>query len=89
MVRLARGGRGARRPARELVEYGRTVIAAEARAIGAVTLGDAFAEAVRWVLDCKGRVVVTGMGKPGFVAQKISATLASTGTPSLLSLIHI
>jgi arabinose-5-phosphate isomerase len=35
------------------------------------------------VLGCKGRVVITGMGKPGFVAQKISATLASTGTPSL------
>jgi arabinose-5-phosphate isomerase len=35
------------------------------------------------VLACPGRVVVTGMGKPGFIAQKISATFASTGTPSL------
>jgi arabinose-5-phosphate isomerase len=59
------------------------VVAAEARAIAAVALGDAFARAVEWILGCKGRVVVTGMGKPGFVAQKISATLASTGTPSL------
>src|SRR5512138_2326318 len=77
--------RRAAAPAREkeLVEYGRTVMAAEARAIAAVTLGDAFAEAVRWILGCKGRVVITGMGKPGFIAQKISATLASTGTPSL------
>jgi len=58
-------------------------MSAEARAIGAVPLDESFAEAVRWVLGCKGRVVVTGMGKPGFVAQKISATLASTGTPSL------
>jgi arabinose-5-phosphate isomerase len=65
------------------VEYGASVLAAEARAIAAVTLGDAFAEAVRWILECKGRVVITGMGKPGFIAQKISATLASTGTPSL------
>jgi arabinose-5-phosphate isomerase len=75
-----------RRPAksdRDLVEYGRTVLAAESRAIGAVGLDDRFAEAVRAILECKGRVVVTGMGKPGFVAQKISATLASTGTPSL------
>ncbi len=56
---------------------------AEARAIGAVVLDDRFARAVEWVLACTGRVVVTGMGKPGFVAQKISATLASTGTPSL------
>jgi arabinose-5-phosphate isomerase len=35
------------------------------------------------VLACTGRVVVTGMGKPGFIAQKLSATFASTGTPSL------
>jgi arabinose-5-phosphate isomerase len=83
VVRLK--GRAARPPrrARDLVEYGRTVVAAEARAIGAVQLGAAFAKAVEWILGCKGRVVVTGMGKPGFVAQKISATLASTGTPSL------
>jgi arabinose-5-phosphate isomerase len=75
----------ARKPssAKALVEYGRTVLAAEAGAIGRVHLGEPFAEAVRWILGCKGRVVVTGMGKPGFVAQKISATLASTGTPSL------
>ena len=69
--------------AKALVDYGKTVLAAEAGAIGRVVLGESFAEAVRWILDCKGRVVVTGMGKPGFVAQKISATLASTGTPSL------
>lgn len=42
-----------------------------------------FEEAVRLILKIKGRVIVTGMGKPGFIAQKISATLASTGTPSL------
>lgn len=42
-----------------------------------------FEEAVRLILKAKGRVIVTGMGKPGFIAQKISATLASTGTPSL------
>src|SRR5512138_3030607 len=77
--------RRAAAPAREkeLVEQGRQVLAAEAAAIQPVRLDDAFAEAVRWILDCRGRVVVTGMGKPGFVAQKISATLASTGTPSL------
>src|SRR5512140_1623632 len=68
---------------RDLIESGRTVIAAEASAIAAVPLTRSFAQAVRWILGCRGRVVVTGMGKPGFVAQKISATLASTGTPSL------
>ena len=72
----------ARSSDRSLLDYGRTVLDAEARAIAAVRLDERFAEAVRWVLDCPGRVVVTGMGKPGFVAQKISATLASTGTPS-------
>jgi arabinose-5-phosphate isomerase len=69
-------------PNRDLVAYGRTVLVAEARAIEAVVLGDGFADTVRAILGCKGRVVVTGMGKPGFVAQKISATLASTGIPS-------
>ncbi|HSN14335.1 MAG TPA: KpsF/GutQ family sugar-phosphate isomerase, partial [Anaeromyxobacteraceae bacterium] len=72
-----------RRNGGELVAYGQQVVSAEARAIGGVRLGAPFAQAVEWILGCKGRVVVTGMGKPGFVAQKISATLASTGTPSL------
>jgi arabinose-5-phosphate isomerase len=65
-----------------LVDYGCTVLTAEAAAISRVRLGEPFARAVEWILGCAGRVVVTGMGKPGFVAQKISATLASTGTPS-------
>ena len=42
-----------------------------------------FVKACELILKSKGRVVVTGMGKPGFIAQKVSATLASTGTPSL------
>lgn len=42
-----------------------------------------FEKAVNAVYSTKGRVIVTGMGKPGFIAQKISATLSSTGTPSL------
>ena len=42
-----------------------------------------FEKACALILHCNGRVVVTGMGKPGFIAQKISATLSSTGTPSL------
>jgi arabinose-5-phosphate isomerase len=42
-----------------------------------------FAKIVSLMAKNKGRVVVTGMGKPGFIAQKISATLSSTGTPSL------
>ncbi len=82
-LQRARPRRAAPGRVKDLVEQGRTVLAAEAAAIAAVKLEESFAEAVRAILDCKGRVVVTGMGKPGFVAQKISATLASTGTPSL------
>ena len=45
--------------------------------------GDAFATAVQWMLACRGRVVVMGMGKSGHVGRKIAATLASTGTPAM------
>ncbi|WP_298233141.1 KpsF/GutQ family sugar-phosphate isomerase [uncultured Azohydromonas sp.] len=48
-----------------------------------VQRGDAFAHAVRLMLDCRGRVVVMGMGKSGHVGRKIAATLASTGTPAM------
>jgi arabinose-5-phosphate isomerase len=82
VVRLPPKQAKARRRERELVEYGRTVIAAEAATLSLLALDARFATAVEWMLACRGRVVVTGMGKPGFIAQKISATLASTGTPS-------
>lgn len=42
-----------------------------------------FERVVNAICRIKGRIIVTGMGKPGFIAQKISATLSSTGTPSL------
>jgi arabinose-5-phosphate isomerase len=45
--------------------------------------GDSFAQAVKTMLDCSGRVVVMGMGKSGHVGRKIAATLASTGTPAM------
>jgi arabinose-5-phosphate isomerase len=45
--------------------------------------GDSFAAAVHAVLQCRGRVVVMGMGKSGHVGRKIAATLASTGTPAM------
>ena len=43
-------------------------------------LGDAFDQAVEWVLGCKGRVVCCGVGKSGHIARKTSGTLSSTGT---------
>jgi arabinose-5-phosphate isomerase len=75
--------RGASARRKALVAYGRMVLDTEARAIGALRLDERFATAVEWILACKGQVVLTGIGKPGFVAQKISATLASTGTHSI------
>ncbi len=67
------------------VEYGRQVLEVEEHAIRKVreALGSGFNDAVALLLGCTGRVVVTGMGKAGIIATKISATLASTGTPSL------
>lgn len=64
---------------------GLEVLRLEAEALRALSerLGPSFQEACRRVLDCRGRVVVTGMGKAGLIGQKVSATLASTGTPSL------
>jgi arabinose-5-phosphate isomerase len=62
----------------------RDVLAIEAKAIGdvAARLGDAFVRAVELILDCRGRVVVCGIGKSGHVGRKLAATLASTGTPA-------
>ena len=45
-------------------------------------VGNQFERAVQLLLDCRGRVIVTGMGKSGIICRKISATLASTGTPA-------
>ena len=45
-------------------------------------IGKDFETVVQWLADCKGRVILTGMGKPGFIARKIAATMASTGTPT-------
>jgi arabinose-5-phosphate isomerase len=61
------------------------VIRAEARTIAGLEalLGPSFERAVDLVLACQGMVVVTGMGKAGLIGAKVSATLASTGTPSL------
>src|SRR2546423_3538264 len=72
-------------PKQDIVDYAREVIRAEAEALAKLParLNGNFASAVEMVLACTGRIVVTGMGKPGFIAQKTSATFASTGTPSL------
>jgi arabinose-5-phosphate isomerase len=66
-------------------ETARKVLETEAEAIRELIprLDESFDRAVELLLGCSGRVVVTGMGKSGIIAQKISATLSSIGTPSL------
>ena len=58
------------------------ILAKEAEAISAVTVTDAFEEAVNILLNCRGKVVTTGIGKAGYIAHKFAATLSSTGTPA-------
>ncbi len=66
------------------LDYARKVIEAEAEAIRSVTsiVDASFAEAVRMIYNCSGSCIVSGIGKAGLIGRKISATLASTGTPS-------
>lgn len=74
-------------PARDRrLELAAEVIRIEARTIAGLEerLDGRFVEAVERIIACTGQVVVTGMGKAGLVGAKISATLASTGTPSIL-----
>jgi len=70
--------------ANEDLTYAREVVHLEIEALEGLLerLGEAFQRAVDAVYKCRGRVIVTGVGKAGIIGQKISATLASTGTPS-------
>jgi len=71
-------------PATRALDLAREVLRIEAREVEAlaVRLDDCFTHAVALMLECVGRVVVSGMGKSGHVGRKIASTLASTGTPS-------
>ena len=66
------------------IALARQVLETEAAAILALVdrLDERFERAVRLLLDCRGRVIVTGMGKSGIICRKIAATLSSTGTPA-------
>lgn len=67
-----------------VIRLAKEVLRIEARAISRLRskIGKDFETVVQWMADCKGRVILTGMGKPGFIARKIAATMASTGTPT-------
>ena len=70
--------------AEHFLELARGVLDIEADAVRALKgrLGEAFLRAHRMMLETRGRVVVTGMGKSGHIGRKIASTLASTGTPA-------
>lgn len=65
-------------------QLGLAVIETEAKAVFELTkrIDQHFENACQLLLACKGRVVVTGMGKSGHIARKIAATFSSTGTPA-------
>ncbi len=67
------------------IAIGRRVVSIEAAAVAALEerIGEEFARAVEMIFNCRGRVVVTGIGKSGIVGKKIAATLSSTGTPAI------
>ena len=68
----------------EIIETGIQCLRDESQAILDLIprMGEEFEQAVRLILECRGKVIVTGVGKSGHVGSKIAATLASTGTPS-------
>ncbi|MCK5395108.1 MAG: SIS domain-containing protein, partial [Gammaproteobacteria bacterium] len=65
-------------------QLGREVIATELAEISALEtrIDENFSRACELLLNCKGRIVITGMGKSGHIGGKIAATLASTGSPA-------
>jgi arabinose-5-phosphate isomerase len=60
----------------------RAILEAEAEAIRAIKLDNNFLRAVQILKSCKGKVITTGMGKVGVIANKLATTLSSTGTPA-------
>jgi len=80
----AEPGAGGRVDAARVLALAHNVLATEAAAIVAMAtrVGTPFVVAVELLLYCRGRVIVSGMGKSGHIARKLAATLASTGTPA-------
>ena len=69
----------------DIIKIAKNTLKLEADAIYALIdkIGEDFIKAVELIYNCKGRTVITGMGKSGIIGKKIAATLSSTGTPSL------
>jgi arabinose-5-phosphate isomerase len=69
----------------EVVARGKEVVRIEAEAVTTLEhrINEGFVDAVEMILKCKGRVIITGVGKSGLIARKIVATMNSTGTPAM------
>lgn len=67
---------------KESIKIAKSVIEAEAAALMNIPLDDSFDQAIEFIYNCKGKVIITGMGKAGNIARKIAGTLCSTGTPA-------
>ncbi len=69
---------------KEIIKYGRHIIEEEKNTLDLLekSLNDNFFKIVNSLIDCKGKIILTGIGKSGLVSKKIAATLSSTGTPS-------
>ena len=68
----------------DMLDRARTILRIEAEAVKALVerIDESFSRAVELMFSCKGKIVVTGMGKSGLIGKKIAATMASTGTPA-------
>jgi len=84
-VATDRGMAADRSPAIGVLEFGRAILHDEARALDALAdqLGTEFEKAVELICGCRGKLIVSGLGKSGHVARKIAATFASTGTTAV------
>jgi arabinose-5-phosphate isomerase len=67
---------------KQTLKRAKEIMDAEARAIANIPLDEHFADAIDILYHCKNKVVTTGMGKAGNIAQKVAGTLCSTGTPA-------
>jgi len=70
---------------REITTTGKTILEQEAQAIQSIAerLDESFSGAVELLRSCKGKIIISGMGKSGIIGQKIAATMASTGSTAL------
>ena len=69
---------------KDIIKIAQEVLEIEAHEIlhASENISSSFVNAVNLIIDCSGRVVLSGMGKSGHIARKIASTLASTGTPA-------